>query len=653
MLALATLAVALQLLASAAAAGAASTSSAGELLAFGGNGWGQLGSSVDIGLIGGEQLPTPTPTPIELPSGAGSIAQLAAGEGFSLVLTASGQLYAFGENAYGQLGNAQSNGSNAPNPTPALVRLPGATGAIVQVAAGARHSLVLTATGQLYSFGENRYGQLGTATGSGSEAANPTPTLVGLPPVAGQATAIAAGATDSLVLTDTGKLYAFGENRYGQLGTATGSGSEAAEPQPAQVSLPSAAGQPIAIAAGARHSLVLTSSGTVIAFGENDFGQLGRQTNVESESANPTPVEVTLPPGAGAAREIAAGGAHSLVLSASGALYAFGENEFGQLGSATNAGEETANARPAAINLPNGATPLAIDAGESASAVVTASGQLLTFGSNLDGQLGSVANSGTAAANASPRAVELPPGTTIDAVAQGSTASHELVLVADLAVLNGALPSGEFGLVYSAAAVAAGGAGGYTWSASGLPPGLSIDPSSGQISGTPTTLGTSAVLLHVSDGFGVGASSTAIPLTITEPPLPPRAFDSSALTEAELRASLHQQLGIKGSSARIASLRKHRAFTYGFTALTAGLLEIDWYYVPPGAHLARRATPVLLAAGRLRFAIAGTRKITLKLTSAGRRLLRKRKRIALTARGSFAPTGKREVTATASFVLKR
>ncbi|HTA37161.1 MAG TPA: putative Ig domain-containing protein, partial [Solirubrobacteraceae bacterium] len=532
-LALAALAVALQLLAPAASARAASASSAGELFAFGGNGWGQLGSTIDVGLHGGEQTPTPTPTPVQLPSGAGTVVQIAAGAGFSLVLTASGQLYAFGENAYGQLGSTRNNGSpEAANPTPALVQLPGATGAIVQVAAGARHSLALTATGQLYAFGDNRFGQLGMTTNNGVDAANPTPALVGLPAGAGQAIAVAAGAADSLVLTDTGRLYAFGENRYGQLGIAANSGSEAPNAQPAQVSLPSASGQPVAIAAGAQHSLVLTSTGAVLAFGANDFGQLGREANVESESANPAAVEVTLPPGAGAARQIAAGGEHSLVLSTSGGVYAFGRNDAGQLGNEANAGGEAANARPTAVGLPGaGGAPIAIAAGESESIVVTETGQLLAFGSNVDGQLGSAAASGTSTANVSARAVELPPGTTVDAVAQGSTATHELALAADLAVLNTALPQGQPGAAYSAFAVAAGGGGSYAWSASGLPRGLSIDPASGQIAGTPAALGTSEVVLHVRDGFGVAASSAVIALTVAAPP-PPRAFLSSTLTEA-------------------------------------------------------------------------------------------------------------------------
>jgi alpha-tubulin suppressor-like RCC1 family protein len=644
-LTIAVLVVALSLALSCAGAQAASSSNAGELLAFGANGSGQLG------LEGVQQ--TSTPTPVVLPGASGAIVQLAAGSDFSLALTASGQLYAFGENEYGQLGSTANNGSESANATPAPVTLPGATGRVVQIAAGAAHSLALTATGQLYAFGDNRYGQLGNATNDGVDAANSRPALVSLPAGSGQATQIAAGAAYSLALTDTGRLYAFGENRYGQLGNATNDGSEAPNPAPAPVSVPGG-GRPIAVAAGAQHSLVLTSAGQVYAFGDNEDGQLGRIANAESANPNPSPAPVGLPVGAAPVSAIAAGGSHSLVLSADGSVYAFGSNNAGQLGNGANAGGESANALPALVDLP-GVTgaPVAVAAGSSDSLVVSATGQLFAFGSNRFGELGSAANSGTSAPNPSPRTVELPPQTTIDAVAQGSSATHTLALVADLAVLNGTLPSGQIDLAYSAGALATGGAGGYTWSASGLPAGLSIDPVSGAISGTPTSIGTSQVVLHVSDGFGVGASSAPIALTVAGLPSPPRAFLSSTLTEAEIRASLGGQLGIKGSSARIASVRKHRSFTYGFTALTAGLLTIDWYYVPPGAHLARRPTPVLVTAGRLRFATAGTRKITLKLTPAGRRLLRKRKRIALTAEGSFTPTGKRAVTAKASFVLKR
>ena len=213
---------------------------------------------------------------------------------------------------------------------------------------------------------------------------------------------------------------------------------------------------------------------------------------------------VSLPDSAGPVRSIAAGGFHSLALTASGLIYAFGRNTDGQLGSAVGAGSEKANATPIAVSLPGADGPaVGLAAGAAHSLAITASGELYSFGSNLDGQLGRAASSGTANANPTPAQVALPAGTTIDTVAHGATADFTLAQAADLAVLSSSLPLGQVGVPYTTYAAAAGGAGGYTWSASGLPPGLSIDPASGQISGTPSAPGTSAVLLGVTDMFGV------------------------------------------------------------------------------------------------------------------------------------------------------
>ena len=149
-----------------------------------------------------------------------------------------GQVFAFGENYYGQLGNATNNETGLPNPSPALVSLPGAVGPVVRLAAGKEQSLALTSTGQLYAFGDNRYGQLGIATNSGTGNANPTPALVSLPGAGGPVVQIATGRRHSLALTSTGQLYAFGVNYSGQLGNATNNLTENPNPTPTLVSLP-------------------------------------------------------------------------------------------------------------------------------------------------------------------------------------------------------------------------------------------------------------------------------------------------------------------------------------------------------------------------------------------------------------------------------
>ncbi len=103
------------------------------------------------------------------------------------------------------------------------------------------------------------------------------------------------------------------------------------------------------------------------------------------------------------------------------------------------------------------------------------------------------------------------------------------------------------------------------------------------------------------------------------------------------------------------ALLKHGGFALKLSALEAGSATVDWFELPPGAKLARHAKPkpILVAAGHLSFAAAGTGVLKLKLTSAGKKLLKHAKRVKLTAQGTFTPTGAAAVKTTRPFLLKR
>jgi alpha-tubulin suppressor-like RCC1 family protein len=317
----------------------------GQLYAFGA-GVSQPGS------IGGE---TSTPTLVTLPGQTGPVTRVATGIGDSLAVTESGQLYAWGDNYYGELGSPTNNGTSYPVATPTPVVLPGQAGGVTQVAAGAYHSLALTAGGQLYAFGDNADGQLGNNDNTTTAIANPTPTLVTLPGQIGAITEIAAGATDSFAVTESGQVYAFGDNQFGQLGTGvnSGGGEPNVNPTPVPVVLPGADGPVTRVAAGAYHTLAVTASGQLYAFGDNFYGQLGNTINNGAGVPNPTPTLVTLPGEVGAVTQITGGFGHSLVATASGQLYAFGDNQSGQLGIATNSGTTYANPTPTLVALPS------------------------------------------------------------------------------------------------------------------------------------------------------------------------------------------------------------------------------------------------------------------------------------------------------------
>ena len=278
-----------------------------------------------------------------------------------------------------------------------------------------------------------------------------------MPGQSGPITQIAAGGADSLALTSTGQLYGSGSNLDGQLGSTGYNGFSNPNPTPALIALPEQSGPVTQIAAGASHSLALTSTGQLFAFGENYYGQLGNSVNNETFDPNPTPAPVTLPGASGSVVRIAAGGAHSLALTSTGQLYAFGNDAYGQLGG---------------------------EAGKAPHPV--------------------------------PTEVHLWP---VGAMAVGPSANHTLAVVSGPPeVTTSSLPGGRVGTPYSATAEAEGGAAPYTWEATGLPAGLSIDPASGRIGGTPRAEGTASVVLRVIDGFNRAAASAPIALSIEGAP---------------------------------------------------------------------------------------------------------------------------------------
>lgn len=127
------------------------------------------------------------------------------------------------------------------------------------------------------------------------------------------------------------------------------------------------------------------------------------------------------------------------------------------------------------------------------------------------------------------------------------------------------------------------------------------------------------------------------------------------ITRAELAALLTGEVTPAPGAAKIGAVLAHGGYALAFKALEAGTAIVDWYQVPQGGRLAKTRTlrVVLVASGRQTFAAAGTATIQIRLTSAGKRLLRHAKKIKLIAKGSFTPTHDQPVNATRTLLLKR
>ena len=129
----------------------------------------------------------------------------------------------------------------------------------------------------------------------------------------------------------------------------------------------------------------------------------------------------------------------------------------------------------------------------------------------------------------------------------------------------------------------------------------------------------------------------------------------ATISSAQIAALLGRQLVPSGKAAKIGALLRAGGLTMSFTALEAGTLSVQWYELPSGAKVAKKvkAKPVLVASGQASFAGAGTSKIKVRLTAAGKKLLKDAKRVKLEAKGVFVPTAGAVVTANRSAVVKR
>jgi alpha-tubulin suppressor-like RCC1 family protein len=231
--------------------------------------------------------------------GLGKVSTIAAGRDLSLAVEIGGAARLWGSNASGELGDAQATMRSTAGMVTGLDQ-------VKAIAAGAAHSLAVREDGSLWGWGGNIIGELGD---EGASRAVPA-AIAGV----GQVVAVAARSFVSMAVLADGSVLAFGDNEDGQLGDGTTSFMRA-QPKPV-IGLSGVS----AVALGGRHALALKRDGTVWAWGNNRVGQLGDATT----TSRLKPVQVK---GLAGIVSIAAGIYHSLAVDTRGSLWQWGDGE--------------------------------------------------------------------------------------------------------------------------------------------------------------------------------------------------------------------------------------------------------------------------------------------------------------------------------------
>lgn len=371
----------------------------------------------DVGQLGRTVTPTGEPAPVNVPAATA----VSAGNRYTCVTLLSGQARCFGAGRAGQLGDGAGLDWAVPM---TVLNLDTATSVAAAGGTGAT-SCALTRDGSLWCFGANGSGQLGT--GADSRSSRPSEPIAGL----GGTTRIALGADAGCVIRDAA-VWCWGDNRFGDAGGVPG----VPVPHPAKILLPDGV-KPRTIAVGAGTSCVLSEASEVYCWGANGSGQAGQPA-----AATVPPALVPIK----GASEIAVGDQVTCVRRANGGLWCFGRADLLGAGLTEKTPNPEpvqvvdGTGQPLTAISQVAVGPGHVCATERYIEATPTSGAMWCFGANTDGQLGT-------AGPASPVARKIPELYGVIALGVGRAHTCAVALLPARALwCFGANESGQLGL---------------------------------------------------------------------------------------------------------------------------------------------------------------------------------------------------------------
>jgi uncharacterized repeat protein (TIGR02543 family) len=360
--------------------------SMGDLFTWGSNTYGQLGDGTTWDRL------VPVNTTLEFDLGeAETIVQMSLGGYHSSALTSLGRIFTWGSNQSGRLGIGQDfeTVSNRVSPTDITEKFNlSQNEKIIQVAFTMSHSAALTSTGRVFTWGHNGNGQLGDGTLIASNV--PIDITANFTDLALNdiITSISLGRFHSSAVSSNGQVFMWGNNFYSQLGN--GNTTQLTTPTNITSRFTLNSDEKVdALSLGENHSAARTSTGRMFTWGRNNFGQLGDGSTTSTIRNAPTNITLRFSLSTNETiTSISLGQNHSSALTSTGRVFVWGRNSFGQIGDSSTTNRSFPTLITTRFSLSTGERVTALSLGNDYSSALSSTGQVFTWGLNLSAQLG-------------------------------------------------------------------------------------------------------------------------------------------------------------------------------------------------------------------------------------------------------------------------
>lgn len=356
--------------------------SSGGLFAWGDNWDGDLGN----GTMGGYPVLLPSEMTMFVFNSGETIIDVVAGQDHGIALTSEYRVFTWGRNDYGQLGNGLTVDSFIPIDITSQFNLP-STDHVELIFTGHSQNFAVTSEGEIYAWGDNIFGQLGDGTTTNQL----TPVLITSQfslSVGESIIQIQGGVWHSVALTNLGRVFTWGSGGHGQIGNGTFSSTQLTPLDITANFNLDPGDQIIKIESGFLHVIALSNNHEVFGWGNSQYGQVGIGTITNRNTPTSTTSQFELPFGSQVI-DIVAGFYHNHAILENGDVVSWGRNDYGNLGlNNMQPFYSTPMSMLSQFNLNPNESIIKIFSNGDHSFAITSENRVFSWGSNFSGELG-------------------------------------------------------------------------------------------------------------------------------------------------------------------------------------------------------------------------------------------------------------------------